>query len=744
MKKLKLLVAALTILINLAYPAIAAAEDIASVAPIAPIAEVATPLAPNTTIAPIASIAPLASTDPAVTAASDPTPSTTSQDPAPKPHRDSTVTNSGNGADSTNNSTATSTDTTNVNTQNNATVNNDVVVDVTSGDNSASKNMGDASISTGNTSAGAALMTDINNNSITIGDLCGLGCSEGFVAENLKNGSGTLNNANGDLTRIVYLNNANNLSLNNNANLSSTTGGNTSSKNMGSGTIVSGDADVSFTTLNLGNNTYINPDVVTFNILDNRSEDLWINFPAGMGAGTGAGLGAANIGNGADSTSNASANSTSSFTLDDQNNLVLNNNVYLNANTGDNTSDKNMGSGDITTGNANIVSNIVNFLNNTIAAGAKFLIGSVNIFGDMSGNIILPREADLAGCGCLADITAANSGNGAGSTNTSNADATNATDINQTNNANIATNLNLDANTGGNQTNSNMGNSTITTGDTNVNSSLVTVANTNTVGGGDTWWLVIVNNQGTYTGHIVGAADGATVAGSEFGFNPDGTIYALNSGNGADSTNNASSNSNNTTTLNQTNNATINNNINIDANTGNNTADKNMGGANIKTGDVNVASNIVNFVNNNFIGHKFVLLFVNIFGKFTGSIVPPDQAIPTGIGGPVDNNGVASGVNLPSSTTLSSGSKITKSGSVKSSSTTSLSGVTTSLGEALANSGKILNQAASDHINNSITKVVGGTAAGKSGLSFNFVLLGLAFLVIATYAFVARRRAFKK
>jgi hypothetical protein len=71
----------------------------------------------------------------------------------------------------------------------------------------------------------------------------------------------------------------------------------------------------------------------------------------------------------------------------------------------------------------------------------------------------------------------------------------------------------------------------------------------------------------------------------------------------------------------------------IDANTGGNSASKNTGSGTIQTGDVNVAANIVNLLNNNFIGGRFVLTIVNIFGGFYGDIrqgSPGDQAVNVG------------------------------------------------------------------------------------------------------------------
>ncbi len=652
----------------------------------------------------------------------------------------SSVTNTGNGSGSRNHSSNDQNNSTEVVDVNNATVVNEQEVDVDTGSNDANKNMGSATVETGNAGVSSGLMTDINNNFITIGDLCGQGCSEAFVAENLKNGNGTLNNADGSLTNLVILNNANNLDLQNYSKLSANTGNNEASKNMGDGTIVSGDADVSFTTINFGNNNGINASVTNYDIIDNTDSDLWIMFPTGVASGAGLGqLGAVNSGNGADSNNDANSSGTSFTEIDNNNNLVLTNEVNLFANTGHNTADKNMGAGNITTGDANIASNVINFLNNNIVAGAQWLISTVNIFGDMTGNIILPREADLTGCGCFADISSGNIGNGADSSNSANTDVDNTTLINNLNNANINNSINLDANTGGNTADKNMGDSSITTGNTTVDSNLVTIANTNAVGQGDTWWLVIVNNNGNYTGQIMGADPNSTIAGSglQFGVSPNGTVYALNSGNGADSTNEANTSSSTTTEINNTNNATINNNININANTGDNSADKNMGGANIQTGDINVMSNIVNFVNNNFVGTKFVVTMVNIFGSFSGKIVPPDQAVPVKAGVGSENlPTVALGANQ----TISPGAKNSQS-SGSNGGGSSVGAKVNGLKDALAQASSAFGSStkvAGSSIEKPTTKVINNPG---SGFRFNFLMLGVAALIIVGYTVISKRKA---
>lgn len=641
--------------------------------------------------------------------------------------------NSGNGANSNNNTSTNTGSETQVNTQNNADVNNDLVVDVNTGVNDANKNMGSGIIKSGDGTINGSLVNDINNTVVNLDDLCGCDASAGSV--NSGNGAGSNNNANTNSNSVIDVTNTNSLNLVNNEDLGVNTGKNEADKNMGDGVIESGDANISFTTINFGNNTGVDLQTANFDIVDTRSEDLIITWPTSGWGGTGSG--SVNTGNGADSNNNANTNSSSNTSIDNTNNLNLDNNVTLYANTGDNSADANMGAGIIDTGDANIANNIINFLNNNIVAGAQWLLSTVNIYGDMSGNIVLPREADLSGCGCASDISAINSGNGSNSTNTTSSTSNDTLLVNNLNNAVINNNLGIDANTGNNSADKNMGSTSINTGNLDVNSNLVTVANTNTVGQGDTWWLVLVNNQGEWTGKIVGANEGDTIDGSglTFGIGPNGQIVALNSGNGADSNNNANTTSNNTTTINNTNNAVINNNVNIVANTGNNTADKNMQGASITTGDVNVANNIVNFINNNFVGRKFVITVVNIFGKFSGDIVPPDQELPTkaGVGG-VSPNSVA----LNSQETISGNN-----GDTKGSKTSSLVGFggTSSLKNALAETGKVLEntKVAGSVVEKPITRVINHP---KSGFNFNLLLVGAALAIVIGSTLIAKRKSF--
>ena len=361
-----------------------------------------------------------------------------------------------------------------------------------------------------------------------------------------------------------------------------------------------------------------------------------LNLAAGCISNCGVldGTAVANTGNGAGSTNTAGVNSTANNSTAQTNNANVTSNLDLTSISGNNTASFNTG-GDssITTGDANVSANALTFANNNIAGGVIY--GIVNIYGVLTGNIVLTQDALNAICGnCLAGGTnVSNTGNGANSTNNATSNQTVNNTTGQSNTATIDNNLILNAQTGDNSTSLNTGgNNGITTGASNVTANVLNIANSN-INGGAPMWLVIINRAGQWIGQIIGApgSDMAGSVGTEFIVNPDGSITVSNGGNGAGSTNTAtdSQTTNNTTT--QTNNATITNNLNLTANTGGNKSNFNTNGdSSITTGDANIIANLVNFVNNNITGGgKLVVTVVNVFGKWFGDFVGPGQSEPT-------------------------------------------------------------------------------------------------------------------
>ncbi|MCH8821150.1 hypothetical protein IID23_01345 [Patescibacteria group bacterium] len=451
-----------------------------------------------------------------------------------------------------------------------------------------------------------------NNNEVSLADL---------AAGNSNTGADSDNNARPEINNDFDLTATNNLNADNTAYVNVDSGKNSADKNTGDGEVVAGDADIVLTALNVGNNTGVGTQV--FNVYDDQTGDLIIDFdnvsslPLGTVCGDGS---ATNTTTGSDSNNDATTVCTTQNTILIDNNGNIINDYYLSADTGNNSADKNTGDGSVTTGDVNIVLNVINFINNTfLGGGGELLLGLVNIFGNFDGNIGLniPNSGDDY---LLTSSSAGNSNTGADSDNNASTSSSSDTDIAMTNTADILNNIMLFGDTGNNDASKNTGSGLVTTGDINSNLNVTNISNTNGIGDGGTIWMVLVNNLGNWTGQIWGF-DSTGVASPFFAFEigEDGAFNAIT---GAGSTNNATVTNNNDTDITMNNNAKLTNNIYINANTGNNSATMNTGNGTISTGDVNVAANIVNILNNNFLASKFVLTIVNVFGSWTGNILP--------------------------------------------------------------------------------------------------------------------------
>ena len=112
----------------------------------------------------------------------------------------------------------------------------------------------------------------------------------------------------------------------------------------------------------------------------------------------------------------------------------------------------------------------------------------------------------------------------------------------------------------------------------------------------------------------------------------------------------------------------------IGPNTGNNQANYNTGGdSTIKTGDVNVAVSIMNFVNTNIIGRTLMLGIINVFGSWTGNAVPPGQEQQADGGNSSGSTGGSGGGSTSGSSSGSGGSSASIGGAIVSSLTSAIS-----------------------------------------------------------------------
>ncbi len=545
---------------------------------------------------------------------------------------DKGISNTGNGSDSDNDSSSDTNNSTETNQDNSATIDNYLSGSSISGSNSGSENVGNTTVQTGDASLLATISIGANQNSISPSSTSG--STSPISISNDSNGTGSNNDASHSSTNTDTSNQTNTGVVVNNAYLESVSGENSASKNVGDTAIISGDSNLGATVITGINTNLDGVAIAQFDVNDNHTGDIILAFPTASACTAtvcGVPVGSvSNTGNGSDSENDASLDSTNTSTTNQINSADLTNNLVFEANSGDNTAEDNTG-GDstITSGDANVSANVVSFLNNNIVGnGTPVLVGVVNIFGELIGDIIMP-DLDAA----FADSSqtnVSNIGNGSGSDNTASLDSTNTSTTNQSNVANINNNIGIDATTGQNVTDDNTyafgEGGDVETGDVSVDANVINIANNNVAG--NTWWVVLINNAGQWLGSIIGAEDGATYAGStgtDFVLDESGNVIAIsNTGNGADSTNNASANSTSNTTTNQSNTANLTNNISVNANTGGNSATDNTGGSNnISTGDANVLLNVVNFVNNNFSGGRYVFTIVNVFGKWVGDVVTP-------------------------------------------------------------------------------------------------------------------------
>jgi hypothetical protein len=139
-----------------------------------------------------------------------------------------------------------------------------------------------------------------------------------------------------------------------------------------------------------------------------------------------------NSGNGDNSVNNATVNSTSQNTVTQNNTANIVNNINLSANTGKNSASMNTGgNSSITTGDASIVANIVNFVNTNISSTGRLFVTVVNVFGSWLGDFVAPGQhkdnpiADNSGTGgggsdpSTSNNSSSNSGSG-GSSSSSN------------------------------------------------------------------------------------------------------------------------------------------------------------------------------------------------------------------------------------------------------------------------------------------------------------------------------------
>lgn len=438
-------------------------------------------------------------------------------------------------------------------------------------------------------------------------------------ASNDTTGAGSNNDATIDINNEVNTDIDNQADIDNDVDAQAGTGNNEANFNTGNGSVETGDANLVANLIAMANSVLAGSNsfaIPLINIFQDLVGDLVFNTDGNQALtitdDTGLSQIASNFLTGANSDNSSIINQNNNTDTNINNQGDINNDIWLGADSGHNQAIGNTGDGTVQTGDANIAANVVNFLNTTILS-SDWWMGMINIFGDWTGNLLLPSlGTNSSGSSPSGDWSAINDTTGANSLNDAIINSNNETDVNITNDATIYNNILVNGNTGENQANGNTGNGEVATGDVDLWANVVNVANTTVFG--DKWWMVLVNTLDGWAGVLIGAPDGSVT------YQPFNSAAATNEQTGSGSDNQAIIDSSNETSLEINNDGRVTNNLVLDANTGYNEANYNTGSGQIATGDANIMANMVNFVNSVFNVDKWMLGVVNVFGRWDGTI----------------------------------------------------------------------------------------------------------------------------
>lgn len=296
---------------------------------------------------------------------------------------------------------------------------------------------------------------------------------------------------------------------------------------------------------------------------------------------------------GPNSTNNLNVSNNTNLETNIETDVDITNNVDLVATSGDATVEANTHAGNATSGNADVVVNIINMLNSMITAGESF-VGTININGNFEGDILLAQSM----LQYLLAHTGPNSTNDV--TNTS----SNTLNLNVTDNTEINNNISLGASSGDANVTGNTNAGDATSGSAKTNITILNLTGKQVVA--ENAILVFINVQGRWVGAIVNAPAGSTAA-------------AL-AGSGPGSTNSVTTTNNINQDIDISNDLTINNNVNAEAHTGDASVLDNTNAGDATTGDASAAANIANLSGSNMqLSKWFGVLFINVFGTWMGS-----------------------------------------------------------------------------------------------------------------------------
>lgn len=305
------------------------------------------------------------------------------------------------------------------------------------------------------------------------------------------------------------------------------------------------------------------------------------------------------------------------LTVNNSTDASITNDINLISTTGDATVSENTTAGNATSGNAKAIANVVNMINSAVSSGKSF-IGTININGNLNGDILLPPDlVDQLIAAKVPTVTITNTG--ADSNNTVNNAGSNTTNVKNTNDQGITNNIKSNATTGNAKVSENTSAGNATSGNAKNSITAFNLTGSNVVGKNAI--LVFVNVSGSWVGLIVNAPPGSHAA----------ALGGSISQTGSDSNNNINSAGTNSTNVDNNVKENITNNINLTSKSGDANVTRNTNAGNAKSGDATNAINLLNVENSSLsLSGWFGILFINVFGTWNGSF-----GVNTSAGDPV-------------------------------------------------------------------------------------------------------------
>ena len=258
---------------------------------------------------------------------------------------------------------------------------------------------------------------------------------------------------------------------------------------------------------------------------------------------------------------------------------------------GQNSAVDNAGGATITTGDSIASANIFNLINLNII-GSNFLFGIINIFGSLTGNIIVPSPYRFL------EYLAANN-------------LISESSISNQNYATLSSNVLAGADSGTNLQVDENGQS-LATGDSLAYASSTNFINLNLLM--SSWYFLLLNNFGIWSGTVDSWENPASSNPQE----SETATYELNNPNQPTS-DGENTDGGNTSVLNE-NSVEVNAAVSATAISGQNQTLRNLFSL-IKTGKSIALANLFNFLNTNIIGSNFFMPIINLFGSWKGNLV---------------------------------------------------------------------------------------------------------------------------